>query len=764
MKKFLLSCALALGIGANAQINYQTGFEDTDYSTTLYAQFGGGTRTAAAACTGTYGGQLAISSTYTQTGYMVILNQISGQTNNGQAMNVTASYKKASGAVGSLYLAYFVLDEATNSWSVTPFSSAVSLTSAAVTTCQTISGTVPAGALQPGKTVGVGTWFVRTSGTGNVYVDDYNFAQETVAAAPACTTIISPANGSTISGGNAVISWNSAATAVNYKVKIGTTSGGSEILNTTVTGTSMNVSLPTNSTIYVTVIPSNTVGDAVGCQEISFNTDANISYCGPLTTNQPAAVAPIKNVNFAGLDHASDAAVTTIGSYAPFEDFTATQFNITTGTTSLPITVTGVTNGNSANGWAMSVFIDWNNDGDFDDSGESYFNTTATMIRTAGTTANPVTLTGNIAIPADVTGSRRMRVKYNFSGTALHASLTSGCAQMGNGQAEDYTLVFAAPTAVPSCTTVTTPTAGQTGVAPNPATISWSAAAQATSYKLYIGTTAGGSEVLNGQVVNSTNYSVNLQPNTTYYVRVIATNALGDATGCTESTFTTGNLVYCAATATSTNTTYERISRVQFADIDNSSTNTAVGYEDFTSIVGNVTRGQSYPITVTIVNYDADQTAVWIDFNKNGIFEDSEKTVLAAAASATGTVVVPADAVLGQTKMRVRTNYNAAPPACGNTTFGQVEDYTINISDVTAGVSNVEKGKVVVYPNPFTDILKISDISGVKSISVSDVAGRQLKNLAPASEINLSSLKTGLYIVTLHMEDGSVKSVKAIKK
>ena len=32
------------------------------------------------------------------------------------------------------------------------------------------------------------------------------------------------------------------------------------------------------------------------------------------------------------------------------------------------------------------------------------------------------------------------------------------------------------------------------------------------------------------------------------------------------------------------------------------------------------------------------------------------------------------------------------------------------------------------------------------------------------AEIQVSELKTGLYIVNLHMEDGSVKSIKAIKK
>jgi len=55
-------------------------------------------------------------------------------------------------------------------------------------------------------------------------------------------------------------------------------------------------------------------------------------------------------------------------------------------------------------------------------------------------------------------------------------------------------------------------------------------------------------------------------------------------------------------------------------------------------------------------------------------------------------------------------------------------------------------------------------VKGVKSVSVNDVSGREVKSLAPSAELNLSNLKAGLYIVNLKMEDGSVKTFKAIKK
>lgn len=82
----------------------------------------------------------------------------------------------------------------------------------------------------------------------------------------------------------------------------------------------------------------------------------------------------------------------------------------------------------------------------------------------------------------------------------------------------------------------------------------------------------------------------------------------------------------------------------------------------------------------------------------------------------------------------------------------------------TLAVSDVNKAKISVYPNPFTDVLKISDLTGVKAISVNDMTGREVKSLVPSAEINLSNLKTGLYILNLKMEDGSVKTFKTIKK
>ncbi|MBK9761658.1 MAG: T9SS type A sorting domain-containing protein [Flavobacteriales bacterium] len=148
--------------------------------------------------------------------------------------------------------------------------------------------------------------------------------------------------------------------------------------------------------------------------------------------------------------------------------------------------------------------------------------------------------------------------------------------------------------------------------------------------------------------------------------------------------------VYCTAGAVSVG--FEKISNVTVAGINNTSTGTA-GYENFTAITGSVAQGQSYPLSITVSGgFDTDQGLVWIDFNQNNIFAANELvfTSTLGVGPFTGNVVIPVGATLGQTRMRVRlhdtydlgVDYQNTPNAtpCDTSTFGQVEDYTLNIT------------------------------------------------------------------------------------
>ncbi|UWX60615.1 T9SS type A sorting domain-containing protein [Chryseobacterium oranimense] len=89
-----------------------------------------------------------------------------------------------------------------------------------------------------------------------------------------------------------------------------------------------------------------------------------------------------------------------------------------------------------------------------------------------------------------------------------------------------------------------------------------------------------------------------------------------------------------------------------------------------------------------------------------------------------------------------------------------VESAQLSTSEVKEGVK-----KASVHPNPFKDILYISDNREVKSVSVGDASGRALKTFAGnVKELDLSTLNAGLYFVTIYFKDGSQSTVKTVKK
>lgn len=90
-----------------------------------------------------------------------------------------------------------------------------------------------------------------------------------------------------------------------------------------------------------------------------------------------------------------------------------------------------------------------------------------------------------------------------------------------------------------------------------------------------------------------------------------------------------------------------------------------------------------------------------------------------------------------------------------------IYDSTCNL-----GTSEIADGKqITVFPNPFTDVLNISDIKGLVSVSITDMSGRTVKTIdKPSTQLHLGELQSGMYLVNLKYKDGSVKTVKAIKK
>lgn len=90
-----------------------------------------------------------------------------------------------------------------------------------------------------------------------------------------------------------------------------------------------------------------------------------------------------------------------------------------------------------------------------------------------------------------------------------------------------------------SCTTVTLPSNG-VATSENPKA-TWTTVSNANSYKVYIGTSSGNYNVVNGTSVTTTNYTMTgLSTNTTYFVKIVPNSLEDSAFGCSQSSFTTG--------------------------------------------------------------------------------------------------------------------------------------------------------------------------------------------------------------------------------
>lgn len=75
------------------------------------------------------------------------------------------------------------------------------------------------------------------------------------------------------------------------------------------------------------------------------------------------------------------------------------------------------------------------------------------------------------------------------------------------------------------------------------------------------------------------------------------------------------------------------------------------------------------------------------------------------------------------------------------------------------------KKKLTIHPNPFKDVIYISETKDIKSVTVYDVAGRIVKLVNDASkEIHVGDLKEGMYLVKVSFNDGTQSVTKAIKK
>lgn len=187
------------------------------------------------------------------------------------------------------------------------------------------------------------------------------------------------------------------------------------------------------------------------------------------------------------------------------------------------------------------------------------------------------------------------------------------------------------------------------------------------------GTLAVGSvsENLTGLIEN-TNY--------TFYIR--SSCGAGDFSTWASVSFLTG---YCVPSSTLATTYINNFSTTGGStNISNlASGYTPTGYKDnFDSGAVSQYATASFTFTTAIVGGTAG-TAVWVDWNKDLIFELSERVFVTTSYGdgQTGTVLIPAGTALGDYRLRIKLDYNAiTPDACASTnTRSETEDYKLTV-------------------------------------------------------------------------------------
>ncbi|WP_421801450.1 T9SS type B sorting domain-containing protein [Flagellimonas sp.] len=112
----------------------------------------------------------------------------------------------------------------------------------------------------------------------NITCPSYSFTTEPLTTVPNCTQITNPLNNATNINPNTNISWSYVYAATGYNISLGTTPGGTDLLNNFDVGNTLTYNpttdLPPETTIYVTVVPYNSLGTAMGCSYQQFTTRA----------------------------------------------------------------------------------------------------------------------------------------------------------------------------------------------------------------------------------------------------------------------------------------------------------------------------------------------------------------------------------------------------------------------------------------------------------------------------------------------------------
>jgi len=221
----------------------------------------------------------------------------------------------------------------------------------------------------------------------------------------------------------------------------------------------------------------------------------------------------------------------------------------------------------------------------------------------------------------------------------------------------------------------------------------------------------------------------------------------------------------------------------QMGNINNTSTGSASGYQNFTCAdTTTLNPGDFYTWVVRTGQTYEESVKGYVDFNNDGVFDNATELIFEDSAEVYNhsglTIQIPYTAVMGVAlRMRLESEYsgNPEPDGCIDLLYGQNEDYTVFI-DTNYLVNQVASPfttpvTMSVYPNPFSKNATIEyNIAGSQEVSVEifDLVGEKVAQFA-SQELQSAGKHTytfaeetpGVYFVKLTVGNES-KTVKLV--
>ncbi|MFN4255929.1 MAG: GEVED domain-containing protein [Saprospiraceae bacterium] len=241
------------------------------------------------------------------------------------------------------------------------------------------------------------------------------------------------------------------------------------------------------------------------------------------------------------------------------------------------------------------------------------------------------------------------------------------------------------------------------------------------------------------------------------------------ATTCAaESQFTvfTNHACNPAFCASSGNSASEWIQAFGVAGTTNTSGNDG-GYGNFLNTVAPIVlpkgTAQAYTFTPGYAGTDyTERWRVWVDFNKDGDFNDAGEQLFSLSGKNTLTknYTIPNTRPSGVTRMRVSMRRTAYAASCGTFTQGEVEDYVVIVGGLGSFTSlppafktvGSEPSDLTIFPNPASEsvTLAFSPASKTDDVEIVNALGQRLALLhrkvgSTELKLDVSAWAPGIY-------------------